>query len=59
MTDQEMQRLGQIVADEVCRRAADQIETICVEIFIVMFAFWIFGVAFVVWQAHRKYMRND
>ena len=41
MTDDEMQRLGQIVADEVCRRAGDEIETICVRVFAIMVAFWI------------------
>ena len=50
MTDQEMQRIGQIVADEVCQRAVDQIETWCVRVFAIMVAFWIAKSAFVFWK---------
>ena len=50
MTDAEMQRLGQIVADEVCRRAADQIELICLRFLYVVIAFWIVKMAIAFWK---------
>ena len=50
MTDAEMQRLGQIVADEVCQRAVDQIETWCVRVFAIMVAFWISKILFTIYS---------
>ena len=58
MTDAEMQRLGQIVADEVCQRASDEIETICVRTFVVLIAFWVAKIAFLFLRDLRKEMQK-
>ena len=54
MTDAEMQRLGQIVADGVCQRASDEIKLICLRFLCVVIVFWIAKIAFLFWQACRK-----
>ena len=58
MTDAEIQRLGQIVADEVCQRAVDQIETWCVRTFVVLIAFWTLRIAFLFLRDLRKEMQR-
>ena len=58
MTDAEMQRLGQIVADEVYQRAFDQIETWCVRTFVVMITFWTLRIAFLFLRDLKKEMQK-
>lgn len=58
MTDDEMQRLGQIVADEVCRRASDEIKLICLRFLCVVIVFWIAKIAFLFLRDLRKEMQK-
>ena len=58
MTDAEMQRLGQIVADEVCQRASDEIKLICLRCLYVVIAFWIVKIAFLFLRDLRNEMQK-
>lgn len=50
MTDDEIRKLGQVVADEVCRRADEEIKTLCLNLIYVTVAFWFVKMAIVFWK---------
>lgn len=58
MTDAELQRLGQIIADQVCRRAIEQVGNWFFCFLVAMFTFWMLRIAFLFLDDFKKEMQE-